>query len=333
MGKIDYIEISEALLRVAFWGNHKTKFYKYSSVYPFTTENLTGTFNYFDFKDKRILTICGSGDHILNAILLGAKSVDAFDINVYSYMYFNLKKAAIKALSYEEFIEYFYLKDGFGEEKEKYPNAMNIKNYWKISQYLDPDTKFFWDSLYLEFDGFEIRTSELFSDDIGLEKEVILSNPYLDKENYYKLRDIIDKCPVKFINTDIKELKDKIKKSYDFIHLSNIVSYISFCEDTEDDEMKALYKYKEIVMELSKSLNENGIIVIAYLYEYCDDKFYDISWCFIDRPYARKKVFPKNKFQYIKFRSIWELIRLAKAKGSEYCDRGVKDAVLVYKKK
>lgn len=333
MGKIDYREISEALLRVAFWGNHKKKFYKYSSVYPFTTENLTGTFNNFDFKDKRVLTVCGSGDHILNAILFGAKSVDSFDISIYPYMYFNLKKAAIKALSYEEFIEYFYLRNGFSEEKDKFPNAMNIKYYWKISQYLDPHTKFFWDSLYLEFDGFEIRTSELFSDDIGLEKEVILSNPYLDKENYYKLRNMIDKCLVRFINTDVKELKNKTKKSYDFIHLSNIASYISFCEDTEVNEMEKLYKYKEMVMELSKSLNDNGIIVVAYLYKDSDSEYYSKRWPYIDRLYARKKVFDENEFSCIRFTSIWELMRLSKYKDLEYNNSDVKDAVLVYKKK
>ena len=45
-------------------------FNPYNSSYLFTTENISGYMP--DLSGKRILTVCSSGDHYLNALLNGA---------------------------------------------------------------------------------------------------------------------------------------------------------------------------------------------------------------------------------------------------------------------
>ena len=57
------------------------KFASISKIYSFTTENISGYFNYLDFKNKNVLTVSASGDHIINAFYKGARSVTGFDIN------------------------------------------------------------------------------------------------------------------------------------------------------------------------------------------------------------------------------------------------------------
>ena len=51
----------------------KSPFNSYSAVYVFTTENINAYYDQLDLRNKSILTVVGSGDHILNAILRGAK--------------------------------------------------------------------------------------------------------------------------------------------------------------------------------------------------------------------------------------------------------------------
>ena len=71
-------------------------FNSYSASYVFTTENINAYYDRLDLKDKSILTVVGSGDHILNAILRGAKKIDAFDISGYAILFYYLKEAAVK---------------------------------------------------------------------------------------------------------------------------------------------------------------------------------------------------------------------------------------------
>ena len=70
-------------------------------LYPFTNENIGAYFSKLDFKDKSVLTVTSSGDHIINSILMGAKEVDAFDVNPLAKHYSELKIAAIKSLTFE----------------------------------------------------------------------------------------------------------------------------------------------------------------------------------------------------------------------------------------
>ena len=61
----------------------------------------------FDLKDKSLLTVGSSGDQVINASLKNCKDITVLDINPFTKYYFNLKKAAILTLKYEEFCKFF----------------------------------------------------------------------------------------------------------------------------------------------------------------------------------------------------------------------------------
>lgn len=60
-------------------------------VYAFTNENLTCLKDLYDFKDKKVLTVLGSGDQYFSSVLFGAKEVDVYDIEPKAWDYFVLK--------------------------------------------------------------------------------------------------------------------------------------------------------------------------------------------------------------------------------------------------
>ncbi len=78
---------------------------KYCRIPIKGTENVKELFKkMFDF--NTILIVTGSGDQILEAILLGASRVQAFDINKLAKYGCVLKIASIKALEYDEFVDF-----------------------------------------------------------------------------------------------------------------------------------------------------------------------------------------------------------------------------------
>ena len=52
-------------------------FKKESFIYTYTNEDIKGYLSYFDLQDKNILTVTGSGDHVLN-MLLSVDEIDTF---------------------------------------------------------------------------------------------------------------------------------------------------------------------------------------------------------------------------------------------------------------
>ena len=72
----------------------------YASIYLFATENISGFTNKIPFSNKKILTVCSSGDQTFNLVFNGALEVELFDINIFSKYYFEFKKAAISSLEY-----------------------------------------------------------------------------------------------------------------------------------------------------------------------------------------------------------------------------------------
>ena len=237
------------------------KYSKYCQIYSFTTENISGYYENFDFKDKKVLTICASGDHVFNAILLGANYITCFDINLLSKYYFNLKRICINFLSYEEFIEYFML--GTSEVNN---NVFNYNLYLKISRYIDEDTKLFWDSIYSEYnnDGFYIRHSNLFNNKYDNTDLKVNSNTYLTKEKFDLLKRNILLVQVEFINSNITDLMNKLNKKYDIIMLSNLSDYINGMY--KDNYLINFYKY--IIKPLKQFLTNKGLLIYAYIYDF-----------------------------------------------------------------
>ena len=89
-------------------------FSKYSSIYSFSTENLS-YLEKINLDGKEVLTVTGSFDQTFNLIYEGAKKICNFDTNVNTIFYAQLKMAAMKAFSYQEYLQFF-----FGESKNHF---------------------------------------------------------------------------------------------------------------------------------------------------------------------------------------------------------------------
>ncbi len=322
MKKIDLI-ILKALIR----SNHIYEYMdiydvnsKFASIYPFTTENIKGYLDFFDVENKDVLTVGASGDQTLNLLYRNAKNVDYFDMNPFTKMYFDLKCAAIKILSLNEFLEFFCY-DAYPSTFNKNINAFNINIYYKISPHLDDDTRKFWDSLYLKQNGFDIRKSMLFSNDEEPFRVLTKVNDYLNEETFNKLKVELDKkSKPTFIETNITKLSSKLIRKYDYILLSNIAQYLDYIYDKDE-----LVNFKRIIMSLSSELNPNGKILISYLYETKKESIWKETYANIYDIKKVMEIFEEENLELINFPAITDL------KWQYQAD--IKDAALVYTKK
>ena len=136
-----------------FCTNCKIKHGSADRIYPFSNENIGEFLEGFDLEGKSVITVGSSGDQVLNAVYRGATDVTLFDANIFARYYVELKIAAIKNLSLEEFLKYFTS-----------DNILDWKYYSKVSHDLSDEAKLFWDTLMLELDeeNKEIYEKKLF---------------------------------------------------------------------------------------------------------------------------------------------------------------------------
>ena len=261
----------DALVNIFARIKNGRNFTEYCPVYIFTTENISGYLNTLDVKDKDVLVPCASGDHILEAINKGAKSVDVFDINIYSYHMARLKIAAVKALSKEEFLNFFVRK--IDDE------TTNEKIFDKIRKCLPVYSRNFWDIAYHSWKKNHAKLNKsknllhsgLFIYDFATQDGIVKLLDYLKDDNYDKLKEklsIMDEENIEFFNCDIVDIGSHLEKKYDIIMLSNIQDYANEIYSATD-EITSLRKYREFIKNtLFKFLNKNGCIVGEYYYTY-----------------------------------------------------------------
>lgn len=322
MEKLDLI-ILKALIRSNHIYEHMDIFdvnNKFASIYPFTTENIKGYLDFFDVGNKDVLTVGASGDQTLNLLFRNVKSVDYFDMNPFTELYFNLKCAAIKILSLDEFLEFFCF-DAFPSTFKKNKNAFNINVYYKISPYLDDNTRKFWDSLYLKQNGFEIRKSMLFSNDEEPFRVLPKVNDYLNEDAFNRLKVELDKKEKpRFIETNVTKLSSKLIKKYDYILLSNIAQYLDYIYDKDE-----LVSFKRLIKSLSNELNPDGKIMLAYLYDTKKESIWNENYANIYNLKKVMEIFADENLELLNFPAITDL------KWQYQTDK--KDAALVYTKK
>lgn len=235
-------------------GNLDNEFGELSKIYLMTTENIKAFLQQYDLCDKDILTVAGSGDQMLNAYLMGARNVTCFDINPLAFYQVKLKKAAVCALSYQEFLEFFF---------HDYNKVFDRNLFDKISKKLDDDTVDFFNSLFNKYDSNQIinKIYYRFTPDL---KQMQRMNSYLDLDNYNKLSSILENKDVSFIHSNITELKNKIMtNTYDMILFSNISDSIENIWGKD-----CLKSFKRLIHSLSRNLNKDGIIQVGYIYDY-----------------------------------------------------------------
>lgn len=239
----DIVAAQRIVSRADFNFGDKELFHTTSAVYKISNERTQDYYSYLIGREK-VLSVIGSGDQILNLILEGTKEIDAFDISSFPKYFLYLKMAAIKALSKEEYIEFFY---EVSHRSEVYDDM-----YDRISFYLDDEISSFWDSLFNFFDWQDIYNSTLFSSEPYIAANAINQNKFLQCDAAYEeLRRALDDVVINVYEGDIFDLSCKIDGTYDLVYLSNIVYY------NKPDE------YKEMLDEFK--LTDNGI-TLTYLY-------------------------------------------------------------------
>lgn len=284
----------------------------YASIYLFATENISGFTSKLPFSNKKILTVCSSGDQTFNLIFNDALEIDLFDINIFSKYYFELKKAAINSLEREEFFDFFF-------NKPFKNNVFNFEIYLKIRDYiLDDKIRYFWDYLFCHYKGIDLYYSNLFHK-INCSKNTIIEyNDYLaNKENYNKLKFLLKDKKFNFYNFDLFKNEIPNKNKYDFVYLSNIFDYLNI-----GNEVKYTSKIKEIIDNIrNNNLTHNGIITVSYLYLYLDDTWYIEEGL---KSELFRNIYFNDDYEYIQFSGF-----------GIHKDNQIrnKDALMLYKKK
>lgn len=249
---------------------------KYAALNTFSNENLTSLCKIVDLKDKNILSVASSGDYLINFILNDAKKVDTFDINIFTNYYQNLKIAAIKKLSYDEFIDFFV-----------YHN-FSKKTYAKFNEFLDLDTRFIFDVIFTYCGKKSIYYTNLFKKT----NDAYISNfkniEYIRKQIFDEAKEKMQDQKTTFGLYSYDRIPYNIYVKYDVIYLSDLVKHLNYTLNKD-----LLIKYHDYIINmLSKFLTNNGLI-INYIPEYnnstLSDVFNDFDLKEIDNNYNQNK--------------------------------------------
>lgn len=216
---MDYKDVAQSIVRGNYSNlNGKNTFHSESFIYKKTNEKLNEFIDLLLNKDK-VLSVIGSGDQILNTLLTKPSKIDAFDISVFPKFFLKLKIASIKSLSRDEYIKFFF------STTETFLDEYYDDLYFdKIRKELDIEAEDFWTYLFQYNDWYDIYNSTLFSSESVFEEQAIIQNKYLDNDEYYKLRDILQSVQINYIESNLLDLK--INDTYDLIYLSNILEYV-----------------------------------------------------------------------------------------------------------
>ena len=287
----------------------------FGPTYLFTTENISGFSEKISFFEKCVFSVCSSGDQAFNMKFNGASEVDVFDINIFSKYFFRLKEAAIKNLSYNEFLDFFIPKNKFNNSVFLLDTYLSFRNDIK-----DEKIRKFWDFLFCNYTGKEIFNSNLFFCYNYPRSKYIKYNDYLrNEDNYNKLKTELKKETNNIYFYNFNLFKDKFPndKKYDFIYLSNIFDYLWI-----NDSLEYIKKVKEIILNIKNNLSNGGKIAISYLYFYYDDYYVNSAPNSLNSYWIRKEIL--NDADYISFPGANDPFN--------YQIRN-KDALMLYKKK
>ena len=227
--------------------NHLTRFSYFDKVYPITTENIKETYQYFDLKDKDILTVTSSGDHIFCAALKGSKNIDCFDVNILTEYFYFLKKAFIETYDFNNFKNNFV---------DFIKGKIDVIRCDEVLANIPEQYQVFWNEIIKYSFANNLSLNNLF---IANEKGFRLNHNtvnYLSLENYNLLKEKLPNVNTNFINSNLETLSGRICKKYDYIFLSNICDYVGL------SKTKTIAKTK-----LMKHLHNDGKIIYAYIYE------------------------------------------------------------------
>lgn len=236
------------------------RFMTYAPCYLWSTKNLTDYYSKLDFKGKDVLSVASCGDHAFNAYLMGANFVETFDVNRLQRYVQELKRTAIKTLDHDTFIQYLNQQD--------YHQLFSKEIYQQLRGELPSDVRYFWDTLYGSFTSY-ILASEYFLEEPCATYSLNGRNPYTNREQYQKAKEVLKEKEIPFLESDLLSLpKVSHLKTYDIILLSNIAQYVlkRGKEDNKQYQERKEEFYRTISSLVNDHLNPKGIVVTEYLY-------------------------------------------------------------------
>lgn len=239
---MDDIVLAQQIVANRYRNIKKDIYHDTSFIFAATNEKINLYSSFYQNKSK-ILSVIGSGDQMLNMILSGCKKIDGFDISRFPKYFLELKKSGILSLSRDDYINFFF-------DIDCHKNELYDDMYFEMRNYLKQEDRNFWDGLINFYDWSEINESTLFSSQTVVLDKIIEYNPYLQKENYLKLKELILNIKGQYYTGNIQLLSSKLNYQYDFIHLSSIIYYVN--------------QYKKLLLNLP--LGDNGMS-LTYLYQ------------------------------------------------------------------
>lgn len=244
--------ITDALKIVDNYGNNlkNAYFHEESFIYMKSNERIQDYVDYL-LNKRRILSVIGSGDQIINMLISYPEHIDCFDISVYPEYFLNLKLAALQTLIQEEFLNFF-----FSCAKTSLDEYYDDLYFEKVRKRLTKKYREFWDALLNYTNWYEITNSRLFSSEVVTKEYALKQNMYLDDVVYYSMKDKINDVQFTFHTGDIFKTSSKFRDYYDLVYLSNILAY--------SDKSQ----YKELIE--SFNLTANGY-VLTYLFGNLDE--------------------------------------------------------------
>ena len=221
----------------------------YNLAYLKTNERIDAYFSKFPLKNSSVLTVEASGDHLLQAALLGAKDITTFDKNRIAYYVGALKRAAVMALDRDMFLRYFWEFD-----KE---TAFQEEIYQQVRNYLEADVRTFWDTMYHK-GMFQQNYVRLF-----IPGENILKNQdrsYLSPKHYEFVKEKLPKINYRFIDSDLLCLPMTLNKEnrYQAMFFSNIFDWLYPLHG---------WKYRRFITdEMAPFLTDGGMCAVYYAF-------------------------------------------------------------------
>lgn len=205
----------------------------YGKIYFSSNEDLKTIFSNFDFKDKDVLTVAGSGDQAFYFYNDDAKKVDLFDKNKLTIYYYYLRKWIISY--YDMFYPELLVNNQY---------FINLFNAVKPSCEMEKAALAYWNNYFIYYDYGYCFDMFNFSS-----RNIMKSNKL---EDLFKVKKRLNNSLSTFYHTDISK-ESIIKKQYDVIYTSNISEWLHSSNE----------KFEGFRDNLYDLLNDNGIVIMS----------------------------------------------------------------------
>jgi hypothetical protein len=281
----------------------QTEFSKHGRIYPFTTERLDQYLPLLSLSERPVFTVCGSGDHLLNSILLGVRDISAFDINVRALWWSELKVSALRRLTFDEFTTFFLP----SLETSKIDILFNQETYNRIRIGLSLPARHFFDTLFLrELCDTEYVLNSFFTTRRFSHQHAVRSNLYLVNAHHFnELKKNLKKATLRYLHLDVLCATSSLLSQKATILLSNVADYPSTIGVSSKGSFSAFLK--SVVLPFCEKQRYRGRIAAAYLYDVestSRDKYHSE----IDNPLIRKRECSRllSNYQEIQFTGMEE---------------------------